>query len=123
MDAARAIFAFSALAQPTRLSVFHLLVEHEPAGVPAGEIARHLGVPHNTMSSHLAILTRAELIEAKRQSRSIIYRARLDTVRRLAGYLVKECCGGRPEVCAPLIAELSPCPPPRTAPTKKLVHG
>jgi len=123
MDARSAIFAFSALAQPTRLSVFRLLVEHEPGGMPAGEIARQIGVPHNTMSSHLAILTRAELVEAKRQSRSIIYRARLETVRGLAGYLLKECCGGRPEVCAPLIADLSPCPPPQTAPTKKLAHG
>ena len=109
MDTTLALCALSALAQSTRLDVFRLLVEHEPSGLPAGEIAQRLAVPHNTMSTHLAILTRATLIEAERRSRSIIYRARLDAVRELAGYLVKTCCGGRPEICAPLIAELSPC--------------
>ncbi|MCS0497057.1 helix-turn-helix domain-containing protein [Ancylobacter sp. MQZ15Z-1] len=109
MDSEHAIAAFAALAQPTRLDVFRLLMAHEPAGMPAGEIARRLDVPHNTMSTHLAVLSRAGLIEAERQSRSIIYRARLDAVAALAGFLVTDCCGGRPEICAPLIADLSPC--------------
>ncbi len=113
MESEQAISAFAALAQPTRLDVFRLLMEHEPDGLPAGEVARQMDVPHNTMSTHLAILTRAGLIEAERQSRSIIYRARLDAVRALAGFLIKDCCGGRPEVCAPLIADLSPCCPPQ----------
>lgn len=113
MDSERAITAFAALAQSTRLDVFRLLIRSEPDGLPAGDIARHLAVPHNTMSTHLAILTRAGLIEAERQSRSIIYRAKLDAVRALAGYLIKDCCGGRPEVCAPLIADLTPCCTPK----------
>jgi DNA-binding transcriptional ArsR family regulator len=112
MESEQAILAFAALAQPTRLDAFRLLMEHEPHGLPAGEVARRMDVPHNTMSTHLAILTRAGLIEAERQSRSIIYRANLDAVRALAGFLVKDCCGGRPEICAPLIADLSPCCPP-----------
>ncbi len=71
MDADQAIVAFSALGQPTRLEVFRLRMEYEPNGLPAGEIARRIAVPHNTMSTHLAILTRAELIEAERQNWSI----------------------------------------------------
>ena len=102
-----------ALSQPTRLEVFRLLIENEPEGLAAGEVARRMAVPHNTMSTHLAILTRAGLITAERQSRSIVYRARLDAVRELAGYLVQDCCGGRPEICAPLIADLTPCCPPK----------
>lgn len=113
MESDQALLAFAALAQPTRLDVFRLLMEHEPDGLPAGEIARQMDVPHNTMSTHLAILTRAGLIEAERQSRSIIYRAKLDAVRELTGFLVKDCCGGRPEICAPLIADLTPCCPPQ----------
>lgn len=109
MESEQAILAFAALAQTTRLDVFRLLMEHEPDGLPAGEIARHLAVPHNTMSSHLGILSRAGLIEAERQSRSIIYRAKLDAVRELTSFLVKDCCGGHPEICAPLVADLSPC--------------
>lgn len=122
MDSEQAISAFAALAQPTRLDVFRLLMEHEPDGLPAGEIARQMDVPHNTMSTHLAILTRAGLIEAERQSRSIIYRAKLDAVRALAGFLVKDCCGGRPEICAPLIGDLSPCCPPQKIAAKEAAH-
>src|SRR3546814_9517089 len=89
-------------------------MEHEPDGLPAGEIARRLDVPHNTMSTHLATLTRASLIEAERHSRSLISRATLDAVRALASFLVKDCCCGRPEICAPLIADFSPCCSPQT---------
>lgn len=122
MESDEAILAFAALAQPTRLDVFRLLLEHEPDGLPAGEIARQMGVPHNTMSTHLAILSRAGLIEAERQSRSIIYRAKLDAVRTLTGFLIKDCCGGRPEICAPLIADLAPCCPPKKIATKETVR-
>ena len=78
-----AIDAFNALAQPTRLGAFRLLVTREPEGLPAGEIARLLNVPHNTMSTHLSVLARAGLIRSDRQSRSIIYRAELEQVRAL----------------------------------------
>ena len=114
MESDDAILAFAALAQPTRLAVFRRLIAHEPDGLSSGDVARHLGVPHNTMSTHLAILSRAGLIVASRQSRSIIYRARLEAVGALASYLVKDCCGGRPDVCAPLIADLTPCCTPST---------
>ena len=122
MESENAILAFAALAQPTRLDVFRLLAEHEPDGLAAGDIARRLNVPHNTMSTHLATLTRAGLIDAERHSRSIIYRARLEAVHALTTFLVKDCCGGRPEICAPLIADLSPCCPPQTLAAKEAAH-
>jgi DNA-binding transcriptional ArsR family regulator len=80
--------------------------------VAAGELARLIEVPQNTLSSHLNILARAGLVHSERQSRSIIYRANLEQLRDVTLYLVKDCCGGRPELCAPLIAELTPCCPP-----------
>src|SRR4051812_173485 len=101
MESIEAVGALSALAQPTRLDVFRLLVRHEPAGLPAGDVARTLGVPQNTMSAHLAILARAGLVQAERQGRSIVYRADLDALRRLTLFLVKDCCEGRSELCAP----------------------
>jgi ArsR family transcriptional regulator len=109
METNDALGVFAALSQPTRLETFRLLMKHEPDGLPAGEVARRLGVPQNTMSSHLAILTRAGLIDSERQSRSIIYRAVVDRVRELASYLVRDCCGGRPELCGSLVAEFTPC--------------
>jgi ArsR family transcriptional regulator len=112
MDNEGAILALAALAQSTRLDTFRLLVKHEPDGLPAGDLARSLAVPHNTMSSHLAILSRAGLVNGERRSRSILYRANLGRLSETALFLVKDCCGGRAELCAPLIADLSPlCPP------------
>lgn len=116
MDTYIAIDAFAALAQTTRLQAFRLLVMHEPDGLPAGEIARLLDVPHNTLSTHLATLQRAGLISAERQSRSIIYRANLDSIRDLVGFLLKDCCAGHPDLCAPLIADLTPCCAPKEKP-------
>lgn len=115
MDDNQTIGALSALAQPTRLQTFRLLVEREPEGVPAGELARLIGVPQNTMSTHLSILANAGLVSGDRQSRSIIYRADLDRFRDVALYLIKDCCGGNAELCAPLIKELTPCCPPKAA--------
>lgn len=109
MEAYSAIIALSALAQATRLDTFRLLVRREPEGLSAGEIARQLDVPQNTMSTHLGVLSRAGLVKSERQSRSIIYRADLDALRALTLYLVKDCCAGKPELCAPLVAELVPC--------------
>lgn len=109
MESTLAIDVLAALAQPTRLDAFRLLIQHEPDGLPAGEVARLLDVPQNTMSSHLAVLARAGLITSERRSRSIIYRAELDRVRELASFLVTDCCGGRPELCELLVAEFTPC--------------
>jgi DNA-binding transcriptional ArsR family regulator len=109
MESDVAVLALAALAQPTRLEVFRLLVHHEPEGLAAGEIAKSLAVPQNTMSSHLAVLSRAGLISAKRFSRSIVYRAELSQLRAVMLFMLKDCCDGRPEICAPLIKDLAPC--------------
>jgi DNA-binding transcriptional ArsR family regulator len=113
MESKKVILALAALAQPTRLDVFRLLVRHEPDGLPAGDIARELAVPHNTLSSHLGILSRAGLVQSERRGRSIIYRADLDRLREVVTFLLKDCCGGHPGLCAPLIDALSPCCPPK----------
>ncbi len=89
MDDMDTILALAALAQPTRLQAFRLLVQHEPEGLAAGELARLLDVPQNTLSAHLAILARAALVRSERQSRSIIYRADLERLRDVTLYLVK----------------------------------
>jgi len=115
MDNTEVIDALSALAQSTRLDTFRLLVTREPEGVAAGELARLIDVPQNTMSTHLAILARAGLVRGERHSRSVVYRADLQRFREVTLYLLKDCCGGRPDVCAPLIADLTPCCPPKEA--------
>lgn len=117
MEQEKAILALAALAQPTRFETFRLLLQHAPKGLPAGEIARALVVPQNTLSAHLNILSRAGLVSSKRYSRNIIYQAEIGQIRDLTLFLLKDCCGGSPELCAPLIAELAPCcSPQETAP-------
>lgn len=98
MDKTQALDSLSALAQQTRLDVFQLLIRYEPEGLAAGDIAERLGVPQNTLSTHLAILTRAGLATSERRSRQIIYRAVVPAVRGLVRYLVDDCCAGHPEL-------------------------
>jgi len=106
MEQTQAIDALAALAQPTRLAAFRRLVAAYPDAVPAGDIANACTVPHNTMSTHLAILTRAGLLSVTRESRSMLYRANLEGFRALVAFLTQDCCTGRPEICAPLLVPL-----------------
>ena len=121
MESEDAILALAALAQPTRLDVFRLLTRHEPEGLAAGDIAKALAIPQNTMSSHLAILARAGLLSARRSSRSIVYRADLTRLQAVVLFMLRDCCDGRPEICAPLIEDLAPCCLPN--PKKKRAHA
>lgn len=97
-----AVTALSALAHQGRLSVFRMLVQAGGEGVPAGEIARRLGVPPNTLSANLTILANAGLVDSRREGRSIIYTATYAHMTALLEYLVQDCCGGSPEICGSL---------------------
>jgi ArsR family transcriptional regulator len=121
MEDEQAIMALAALAQPTRMQAFRTLVKHEPDGMAAGDLARLLEVPQNTLSAHLAILSRADLATSERHSRSIVYRANLGQFQKVALFLLQDCCGGRPEICAPLIERLTPCCPPKAKKEKSRV--
>jgi len=108
MEMNNAIKAFGALAQETRLEAFRLLVQCGQEGMAAGDIARRLDIPHNTLSSHLAILVNAGLVASEREGRSIIYRIDFAGTRLLLAFLMEDCCKGRPELCAPLLDSLLP---------------
>jgi DNA-binding transcriptional ArsR family regulator len=109
----RAIAALDALAQPTRIGVFRRLVKAYPDAIAAGELARQCKAPHNTMSSHLAILTRARLVSVRKEGRMMHYSADLAGFQSVMHFLLQDCCQGRAEICAPLVAQLSCCPPVR----------
>jgi len=99
-----AVSALSALAHEGRLEVFRMLVRAGPEGMAAGEIARALGALPNTLSNNLGILSAAGLVSARREGRSIIYTAAYGRMRELLAFLMEDCCGGKPEICAPLAA-------------------
>jgi DNA-binding transcriptional ArsR family regulator len=113
MEPELAIKRFSAIAQEARLAVFRLLVKAGPEGMAAGDIARKLNVPANTLSAQLLVLSNAGLVRARRDGRSIIYAMNFDAVRELLVFLMEDCCGGRADVCAPLasIAQSACCQP------------
>ena len=99
ISAAHALAALAALAQPTRLEIFRLLMRREPRGLAAGAIAELIGCPHNTLSSHLAILARPGLVRGTRDGRAIVYRADIDGMRALVAFLITDCCDGHPDIC------------------------
>jgi DNA-binding transcriptional ArsR family regulator len=121
MESEDAILALAALAQSTRMDVFRLLTKHEPEGLAAGDIAKALAVPQNTMSSHLSVLSRAGLVSAQRFSRSIVYRADLPRFQQVVLFMLRDCCGARPDICAPVIESLAPCCLPK--PKKKRAYA
>ncbi len=126
LSAAHAISVLAALAQPTRLAIFKLLLKHEPVGITAGVIADTIGAPHNTISTHLAILVRAGLLRSTREGRTIIYRADIDGMRALVGFLVNDCCDGHPEICRLLENSVDPtcgCAPAQKTKSKKRQKG
>lgn len=112
MESEEALLAFDALSQGTRLAVFRLLVEYEPDGLSAGDIAARLIVPGNTLSTHLGVLARAKIVTQERRSRQIIYRANIERIGRLVSFLVDTYYVGQSS--SPGIPDLS------IAPTREL---
>src|SRR5208283_4894659 len=121
MKKSTAITALGALAQETRLDVFRLLVQKGPEGMPAGDLGARLGQPSPTMSFHLNQLRFAGMVTSRRESRSIIYSANFKAMNDLLAYLTENCCGGRPELCAPAAAPAcgTECAPGQTTVTSK----
>ena len=113
ISAPHALAALAALGQPTRLEIFRLLMRRGPDGLAAGAIAEAVGCAHNTLSSHLSILARSGLIRGSRDGRSIVYRADVEGMRALIGFLINDCCDGHPEICnlAVAVRETGCCPP------------
>jgi ArsR family transcriptional regulator len=113
MERENAVRCLSALAHEGRLSIFRVLVKAGRGGVPAGEIARMLSMLPNTLSANLKVLSNAGLVHARREGRSIIYSADFAAMSTLLGFLMEDCCQGRPEVCAPVLATITPCCQPQ----------
>ena len=80
----------------------------ETAGGPRGprRPARppRVGIAPNTLSASLTVLFHAGLVASRRDGRSIIYTAAYERMADLMGFLLEDCCNGRPEICVPLAA-------------------
>ncbi|MCB2108988.1 MAG: helix-turn-helix transcriptional regulator [Rhodobacteraceae bacterium] len=88
-----AIAALGALAHETRMAIFARLAQVGLEGVPAGVLAKELGLPGPTLSFHLKELDRAGLVAARRLGRKIIYTANISAMRAVIDFLAKDCAG------------------------------
>ncbi len=112
-ESSDAIKILVALSQPSRLEVFRLLVRYLPYGLAAGDIARLLAVPHNTLSTHLNLLEQARLVLSRREGRLIIYAANRDRALQLTAFLVEDCCRMTGQSCGGSTGESLPFPAKR----------
>ena len=109
MENDEALAALAALAHPTRLTTFRLLVRAEPEGLSTGELVDETGLSQSTFSTHLAVLAKAGLVSTERRGRNFVQRADISALRALMLFLAKDCCQSRPELCEPLLADLAYC--------------
>ncbi len=120
MNEPQALSAFAALSQDTRLRVVRLLVQAGPDGMAAGAIGEAVGgVSTSRLSFHLSHLEHAGLNQSRREGRFIIYSAVFATLAGLISFLMRDCCDGHPDICAPVAAALS-C---SCEPSKDALHG
>ena len=77
---------FSALADPNRQKIIDLLKKRELAVL---DIAKHLNITLATLSHHLDILKRADLISGRRAGQKIIYSLNFSAVQAIAEKITK----------------------------------
>jgi DNA-binding transcriptional ArsR family regulator len=109
MDKETATAMFDALASGVRLEIVRLLVQRGRTGLVAGAIAQALALPRTNLSFHLKSLAAAGLVTVTPEGRYLRYRADLEALQGLVGYLTEACCADdaaaceldRPRACKP----------------------
>ena len=101
MKPAQVVKALAALAQPTRLAIYRLLVARGPEGMAAGQGAEKLKVSPATLSFHFKTLSHAGLLDSRQDGRFIYYSANFAVMHGMVAYLTENCCGGNPDACKP----------------------
>lgn len=91
--------ALSALAQPTRLAIYRLLVARGPEGMAAGQVAEKLKVSPATLSFHFRALSHAGLLKSRQDGRFVFYAANFAVMNGMVDYLTENCCGGNADAC------------------------
>lgn len=99
MRSAQIVKALAALAQPTRLAIYRLLVERGPEGMAAGLVAEKLKVSPATLSFHFRTLSHAGLLDSRQEGRFVYYAANFTVMNGIVAYLTENCCGGNQDLC------------------------
>lgn len=72
---------FAALSDPNRQKILDILKKGEQ---PVASIARHLDITLATLSHHLDILRRADMVSSRRDGRQILYSLNLSVMDEVA---------------------------------------
>ncbi len=99
MKSAQVVKALAALAQPTRLAIYRLLVSAGPEGLAAGQVAEKLKASPATLSFHFRTLSHAGLVESRQEGRFVYYAANFAAMNGMVDYLTENCCGGNEDTC------------------------
>ena len=99
MKSSQVVKALSALAQPTRLAIYRLLVTSGPEGMAAGQVAEKLKLAPATLSFHFKTLSHAGLVGSRQDGRFIYYTANFAVMNDMLAYLTENCCAGNPDAC------------------------
>lgn len=76
--------ALTAIAEPRRREILHLVRDHE---LPAGRIASHFSVSRPAISQHLRVLKDAGLVSERREGTHRYYRLRQEGLTAITRYL------------------------------------
>jgi ArsR family transcriptional regulator, arsenate/arsenite/antimonite-responsive transcriptional repressor len=94
MNIADVAARLEALGNPTRLSIYRLLVQAGGAGVPVGRVQQQLNLAASTLSHHLKTLLIVGLVKQERSGTVLICRTNYPMMRGLIDFLAEECCAG-----------------------------
>ncbi len=83
---------FSAMGSEARLQVLKTLVRAGEAGLTVGEIQNRTGIAPSTLAHHLRFLAAGGVVEQEKAGRTTINRARFDELKKLAQFILSECC-------------------------------
>ena len=81
-----------ALGNPTRLSVYRLLVRAGDDGLAVGQLQKKLDIAASTLSHHLRSLIDVDLVRQERLGTTLMCRANYKVMAALVSFLVDECC-------------------------------
>ena len=83
---------FAALGTEPRLRIVRLLLSAHPDGLVVSDIQAETGVAGSTLSHHLEKLRHEGLVTVAREKAFLRYRANVEALERLLGFLYAECC-------------------------------
>jgi DNA-binding transcriptional ArsR family regulator len=109
MNDTEVVKALAALAQESRLRLFRLLVVAGPEGATPTRMGETLGIAPTSISFHMKELVNAGLVSQARDGRHIIYRAQIESMNALLGFLTANCCGGEPCLNTPIPVQCTAC--------------